>query len=364
MAIKQTANGNYLVDYRDLNGVRCKRTFRTKREAEAFDGSIKLQKYEERLVKSGVKTARYLIEQAVDDFLLTKSDLRETTKKKYSFVIAELKKFAFALNIKFVDEFTPDHATLLYNELIREKETIRGKKKIRAKAKPKTVNFFLSSVKAFFQQEYIKDHIKRNPMLHIKNLRVERRRPEFYTREELKAFFSQPMDDAYRLAFMGLLFTGMRFAELANITWQDIGFERKLFFVRSSESFRTKTFNSERAIPMNNIMYDLLQKYHPHRLSDIFVFSSPKGFQLRERRLLDTCKSIAKDAGITSNAYLHKFRHTYATMLIHNGVKIQNIKELLGHWSVSETERYAHNKSDHLHEDVSQLDRGYSLNNC
>ena len=53
---------------------------------------------------------------------------------------------------------------------------------------------------------------------------------------------------------------------------------------------------------------------------------------------------------------LHKFRHTYATMLIHNGVKIQNIKELLGHWSVSETERYAHNNSEHLHQDVSELD--------
>jgi integrase len=194
-------------------------------------------------------------------------------------------------------------------------------------------------------------------MLHIKNLRVERRRPDFYSREELKAFFSQPMDDTYRLAFMGLLFTGMRFAELANITWQDVDFERKLFFVRSSESFRTKTFNSERAIPINNVMYELLVIYYPNRLSDDFVFTSPKGFQLRERRLLDACKSIAKDAGITSNAYPHKFRHTYATMLIYNGVKIQNIKELLGHWSVSETERYAHNKSDHLHNDVSQLDR-------
>lgn len=357
MAIKQNANGSYLVDYRDLNGIRCKRTFRTKREAEAYEGSIKLQKYENRLINNGVKPARYLFSQAADDFVMMKSDLRETTKRKYLFVISELKKFAVALNINYIDEFLPDHATLLYNELIKEKETIRGKKNIKVKAKPKTVNFFLTTVKAFFQQEYVKDHIKRNPMLHIRNLKVERRRPEFYSREELISFFSQPMDDAYRMAFMGLLFTGMRFAELANITWQDIDFERKLFFIRSSENFKTKTFNSERAIPMNNIMYELLRKYYPHRLSDTFVFTTTKGFQLRERKMLETCKSIAKDAGITSNAYLHKFRHTYATMLIHNGVKIQNIKELLGHWSVVETERYAHNQSDHLHQDVSRLDK-------
>lgn len=356
MAIKQKSNGNYLVNIRNLNGTRIKRTFRTKREAEFFESSIKLQKYENRLVQNGVKSARYLFEKAADDFLLTKSDLRETSRKKYSFVMQELKKFAATLNIKYIDEFLPDHSTLLFNELIREKESIRGKKKIKARVKPKTINFFLATVKAFFQQEYIKDHIKRSPMLHIKNLKVERRNPEFYTREELKAFFSQQMDDTYRMAFMGLLFTGMRFGELANLTWQDVDFERRLFFVRSKENFRTKTFNSERAIPISSIMIDMIVKYYPNRLSDIYVFTSLQGQQLRERRLLETCKSLAKNAGITSNAYLHKFRHTYATMLIHNGVKIQNIKELLGHWSVSETERYAHNKSDHLHNDVSRLD--------
>jgi len=356
MAIKQKPNGNYLVNIRDQNGTRLKRTFRTRREAEVFESSIKMEKYENQLIRNGVKSARYLFVQAADDFLLTKSDLRATSQRKYLFVIEELKKFAEALHLKYVDEFLPDHATLLYNELIREKETIRGKKKVKAKAKPKTVNFFLATVRAFFQQEYVKDHIKRNPMLHVKNLKVERRKPEFYTKEELKAFFSQSMDDAYRLAFMGLLFTGMRFGELANITWEDVDFERRLFFVRSTDNFKTKTFNSERAIPMSNIMYELLIRYSSHRLSDKYVFTSPQGFQLRERRMLEICKSIAANAGILSNAYLHKFRHTYATMLIYNGVKIQNIKELLGHWSVSETERYAHNKSDHLHSDVSHLD--------
>lgn len=105
------------------------------------------------------------------------------------------------------------------------------------------------------------------------------------------------------------------------------------------------------------MFYEILVKYYPNRLSEKYVFTSPKGFQLRERRMLEKCKSIAEKAGITSRAYLHKFRHTYATMLIHSGVKIQNIKELLGHWSISETERYAHNRSDHLHKAVSHLDK-------
>ena len=356
MPIKQKNNGNYLVNIRDHRGVRLKRTFRTKREADVFESSIKLQKYENQLIRNGIKPSRYLFVQAVDDFLLTKSDLRITSYKKYLFVTAELKNFANAVGVKYIDEFHPDHATILYSELIKEKDTIRGKLNIKAKAKPKTVNFFLATVRAFFHQEYVKGHIRRNPMLHIKNLKVERRKPDYYSREELKAFFSQPMDDAYRLGFMGLLFTGMRFSELANLSWDDVDFKNRLFIVRSNENFKTKTFGSERAIPINTIMYELLVKYYPKRLSKKYVFTSATGFKLRERRMLEWCKAIAAKAGIATNSYLHKFRHTYATVLIHNEVKIQNIKELLGHWSVIETERYAHNKSDHLHKDVSELD--------
>jgi integrase len=360
MAIKQKKNGKYLVNTRDQAGTRLKRTFRTRREAEAFDSSIKLKKYENQLVRNGVKSARYLFTQAIEDYLLTKSDLQPASYAKYSFVLLELKKFAQAIGIKYIDEFTHDHATLLYNELIKEKETIRGKNKIKAKAKPKTVNFFLVAVRAFFRQEFIKEHIKRSPMVHIRNLRVEKRKPEFYTREELKLFFAQPMDNAYRLAFMGLLFTGMRFAELANITWEDIDFTNRLLLVRK-DNFKTKTYNTERAIPINNILYELIALYYPKRLSDKYVFTSPQGNQLKERRMLVVCKTIALKAGITSNSYLHKFRHSYATMLIQSGVPIQNIKELLGHWSVIETERYAHNNSDHLHQDVARLDNLLSI---
>jgi integrase len=198
-------------------------------------------------------------------------------------------------------------------------------------------------------------------MIHIRNLKVEKRKPEFYTKEELQMFFAQPMDDAYRLAFMGLLFTGMRFAELANITWEDVDFRNRLLLVRPKENFKTKTYNAERAIPINNILYELIALYYPKRLSDKYVFASPQGNQLKERRMLVVCKTIALKAGITTNSYLHKFRHSYATMLIQSGVPIQNIKELLGHWSVIETERYAHNKSDHLHQDVARLDNLLSI---
>jgi len=165
------------------------------------------------------------------------------------------------------------------------------------------------------------------------------------------------MPDAYRSAFLGLLLTGMRFGELANLTWEDVDFQRRFIYVRSKENFRTKTHNSERAIPMIDDLYKLLIKAFTNKQSEIYPFCSPMGKQLRERKTLQVCKKIAEDAGITTRAFLHKFRHTYATLLIQRGTPIESIKELLGHWSVIQTEVYAHNNTDHLLPQASRLNK-------
>ena len=77
---------------------------------------------------------------------------------------------------------------------------------------------------------------------------------------------------------------------------------------------------------------------------------------MRERLLIYFCKKYARLAGITSRAYLHKFRHTFASHLVQQGVPLESIKQILGHSSITQTEIYAHNESDHLHRDVRLLD--------
>ena len=295
MSIKQKDNGNYLVDVRDENRNRIQRTFKTKTDAKAFEGEVYRQKYEALLVKNKLRKIRYPMSRALEDFLVTKSELRGASVRKYSHFVALMELFATKLGLVYMDEFTPDHATLFYNEIVKERPapTISDKERV-AKPKPKTVNFFIQTARSFFAQEMMKDHIKRNPFRHIKNLKVEKPRPEYYTIEELKAFFSQEMSEAYRNAFLGLLMTGMRFGELANLTWDDVDFQHKFIFVRSKGNFRTKTHNSERSIPITNDLYKLLIHIHSNKISEIYPFCSPKGEQLRERRTLETCKKVAE----------------------------------------------------------------------
>ena len=356
MAIKQKPNGKYLVDIRDEYGTRIEKTFNTKTEAKAFEALYTKKKYEKQLISSKLKQERFLLAEELNHFEQTKAELRPSSIKRYKYVINQIRLFTQAIDITYVDEFTPDYATLFKEELMRERKDPKGSTNRVLKAKPKTVNFFLMTIKSFFHQEYIKGHIVRDPMVHIKNVRVERRKADYYSVPELKAFFAQPMHPAYKNAFMGLLLTGMRFAEMANLKWKNVNMTSKIIEICSDDGFITKTDNSQRFIPIGEDLCKLLEAMRKRKSGKDFVFCSPKGNKMRERSLLGKCKAVAVKAKISAVATLHKFRHTYATLLIHRGVPIQNIKELLGHSSIVQTEIYAHNKSDHMHSDVGMLD--------
>lgn len=351
MAIHAKPNGKYQVNMLDKYNIRIKRTFSRKADAQAFAALVTKEKYETKLINNRLKSQRYSIQDALHEFESSKQHLRPKSVSKYGNVIKQIRYFLEHKQIRFLDEFTPDHATEFYRLLTKPRKVNEFRTVV---PKPKTVNFYIQTLKSFFNVEVEKNHLQRNPAIHIKNLKVEKPKPEYYTEDEIKAFFAIEMHEAYRLAFLGLLYTGMRFGELANVKWSDLDLSKKLIYVRSSETFKAKTENSERAIPIADQLYDILKEAYHNRQTE-YVFPSPLGKQLRERRLLQVCKKIGSQAGITSRLYLHKFRHTTATHLIQRGVPIEAIKEILGHWSVTETEIYAHHKADHLHDYMNKI---------
>jgi integrase len=353
--IKKRTDGKYYLYITDEFGKRIRRTFEKRADAEALKAKVTKIKYEKKLAGLSLRKARYSFEKALSDFEISKQNLRPTSVKKYRFAIKQFQYFIEACNILFLDEFTPDHGTLFYQELIREKIDPKGNTDKIIKPQPKTVNFHIQTIKAFFKDEVSKDHIPKSPVQHLKNLKNEAKKPEYYTLEELKRFFSQSMPPAYKNAFLCLFLTGMRFGELANLTWNDIDFQRRLIYVRPKDGFKTKTYNSERAIPINDELLNLLKSLNENKISEIYPFCSSDGCKMRERRALEICKRVARDAGIKSRAFLHKFRHTFATHLIQNNAPIESIKELLGHSSITETEIYAHNRPDHMHYEIQKL---------
>jgi len=352
MAIDKKKNGKYLVDMLDEHRKRVQRTFNKMADARAFERKVDDKKYLRKMLGLSLAKLRYPIAQALDDFANTKADLRSKSKQKYDGVINEIRNFININQIHYVDQFSPDYASVFFNLLIAEKKSDKGNI---VKAKPRTINFYIQVLKSFFRYEMLKGHIEKDPTIHLKNVKIEKQRPDYFTIIELNLFFEQDMIPQYRNAFWGLVSTGMRFSELSHLTWEDIDFQNRLIIVRSKDNFLTKTFESDRKIPMLKNLYLLLKHIQEQNFSDTYVFCNTKGMLLSERSLLEVCKRISTKAGIGGRSYLHKFRHTFATHLIQRGVSIETIQMFLGHSSIVQTQQYAHNKPDHLHQQVNVL---------
>jgi len=350
--ITKTTAGTFQVTVNDIHGKRLRKTFKLKKDAGAFISKIENPKYQQMLITNNLKKKRISFHDSINDFLNTKSNLSKKSIKKYQFTMKQFQYFLDSLNIKYLDEFTPDHGTLLQSRLKISSKDSNGNE---VSANPKTINGFIGTVKAMFKDEVTKDHVSRNPLMHIKNLKEEKPRPEYYTVEELKAFFDVDMKKEYRNAFCGLLYTGVRFSELANITWNDVDLNRKLIFIRPKEGNTLKTSNAQRAIPLNDVLYNILVQLSQNKISDIYPFCSVNGRKLKERKLLEAAKRVGEKAGISSRVFLHKFRHTFATMLIQRKSPIEAVQKLMGHASILETMIYVHVKTEVLHDEVNLL---------
>lgn len=68
-------------------------------------------------------------------------------------------------------------------------------------------------------------------------------------------------------------------------------------------------------------------------------------------------KLIGEAAGITTRIHTHLARHTFATYMLRNGVKMENVGKMLGHKSIIQTQRYAKVMAQSVHEDFDMIGR-------
>jgi len=195
--------------------------------------------------------------------------------------------------------------------------------------------------------------LKENPLKDFKKLRNSNvRELRYLTVEEIERILATA-DSLMQNVIRILLNTGLRRAELAYLEWEDIDFQNKLIKVQSKpeSGFHPKSYRA-RSVPMNpeveRILMDLPQrgKYvfdngHDQLLHPEYWFG---------RRF----KKILRNAGI-KNACLHTLRHTFASYLVMSGVDLRTVQGLMGHSTITVTERYSHLSPDHRSRAVQVL---------
>ncbi len=140
-------------------------------------------------------------------------------------------------------------------------------------------------------------------------------------------------------ALLDLLYTcGLRVSEAANLDWSDIHWSSSRLMVRSGKG------GKDRVIPILTGTKTLLWKFK--EASSLAtcpaIFRSSRGLRMSTRAIYNLVRKKALKLGIPVHATPHTLRHSFATHLLTNGANLRAIQELLGHASLSTTQRYTH----------------------
>ena len=69
----------------------------------------------------------------------------------------------------------------------------------------------------------------------------------------------------------------------------------------------------------------------------------------------ENLKLLGKAAGISTRMHSHLARHTFATYMLRNGVKVENLQKMMGHRRITQTLRYSKVLAESVHEDYDRI---------
>lgn len=134
--------------------------------------------------------------------------------------------------------------------------------------------------------------------------------------------------------------TGLRAAELTNLTWADVNFDRSIIAVTAKPDWKPKDYE-EREIPLNRATVSALREF---KLRGVvmgkYIFCRQDGRKYGRGLGLVMCRAF-KLAGLGSGG-LHSFRHTFATRYLDAGGNVKDLQVLMGHSDLKTTQRYLH----------------------
>jgi tyrosine recombinase XerC len=227
------------------------------------------------------------------------------------------------------------------------------------KNKSSSVARKLSALRSFFRFLEQENSISRNPMASISMPKQEQHIPVFLSVDEVFALLEAPGREetfaARDRAILELLYsTGMRVSELVACNLANLDFEAEMVMVRGKG-------NKERLIPFGAQAVKALQDYLLEReellrkrqqqgkaIDKNSLFLNSRGTRLTSRSVERMISDYGRKAGLDKPVTPHVLRHSFATHLLEMGADMRSVQELLGHASLSTTQKYTHLDMVHL----------------
>jgi integrase/recombinase XerC len=201
----------------------------------------------------------------------------------------------------------------------------------------------LACLRTFFNFLCREGVVARNPARALLAPRTGRRLPahldEAEVAELVEISVESPADARARLILELLYATGIRCAELVGLDLSDMDQGAGMLRVLGKG-------RKERIVPYGRNAQDALEAYLPVRASfkpkTGALLVNVRGKRLSDRSVRSTVSKRVREVASSKRISPHTLRHSFATHLLERGADLRAIQELLGHASLSTTQRYTH----------------------
>lgn len=222
------------------------------------------------------------------------------------------------------------------------------------RAGDKARNRTLSAIRSFYTALIDFEMAKSNPALDVKKSRTEKNKSPVYLEEEDLKELIDFIDGRYRnrniTIFLLMGYCGLRVGEVHRLDLKNFNKSRGTISIFG----KGRKWNE---IPVPEVLIGFLDKVEqdritPYNKKEGAFFVSQKGRRLSIRQIQKIASQMfqlfkeQRPELAEMNLSCHKLRHTFATMLLKNGVDIRVVKELLGHSSIETTMIYTHVNDD------------------
>jgi integrase/recombinase XerC len=212
----------------------------------------------------------------------------------------------------------------------------------------------LAALKGFFKYLVTAKQVDKDPLSLIHSPKQEKPLPKFLSVDDafllLDAIKIENALDARDRAVLEVFYsTGVRVSELVGMNWADVDFQLGIVRVVGKGS-------KERIVPIGEMALRVLQNYsdevrkkwHLACRGETPVFLNNRGKRITTRSVARIVEKHLRLARIQVKMGPHGLRHSFATHLLNGGADLRAIQELLGHASLSTTQRYTHLNLDQL----------------
>ncbi|MBV8056625.1 MAG: tyrosine-type recombinase/integrase [Deltaproteobacteria bacterium] len=216
-----------------------------------------------------------------------------------------------------------------------------------------TVQRRLFAIKAYFRWRELAAG-KPNPVYTMRAPKAEKRLPQVLNERDTAALVEADgsMKARARLrdrAILEVLYSaGLRVSELTGLDWRDIDEELGLVMIRSGKGHK------DRLVPIGEPALDALRAWRAAAPGTPFisrpVITNLRGARLTPRAVQNIVVRRLVQAGINTPITPHGLRHSFATHMLNAGADLRSIQEMLGHSSLTTTQRYTHVSVRHLKE--------------